>query len=337
MLHVLTGEDDFSIRQTIADIKKSIGEATVLEANTTLLSGQQVTPDLLRHACETVPFLAEKRLVIVEGLLSRFEPRARPSRKKSENVSTQQEEWKLMLDSVRHVPDFAVLVLVDGRIGNRNPMLPELAKFAQVKTFPLLKDAGLRQWMGKRVAGAGAAISPQAVDLLVRFIGSNLWLMANEVDKLVSYAAGRRIEEKDVREVVSYAQEASVFSMVDAILEGRAGVAQELLQQLLGQGAAPAYLLVMLARQVQLIFRMKELKNQGKTRNDIQAKLGLSSDFVIRKVIAQSDRYSSGRLKEVYHKLLEADLSVKTGKYEGDLALNLLVAELGQRSPVSRG
>ena len=173
------------------------------------------------------------------------------------------------------------------------------------------------------------------MELLVRLVGHNLWVMASEVDKLQLFAGGRRIEEEDVREVVSYVQEASVFAMVDAVLEFRAGAAQGLLQQLLSQGAVPSYLLVMLARQLQLIFRVKELRNHGRPRHEIQQKLGLTSDFILGKAWEQADRYSPARLKEVYHRLLEADLAIKTGKYDGELALDILVAELCQRGAVS--
>jgi DNA polymerase-3 subunit delta len=332
---VLIGEDDFSLRQSLEEIKKGIGDQTVLAANTTIFNGRQMTLDQLRGACETVPFLAEKRLVVVEGLLERFEPGGKSGRKKAAHPSDQQNDYKSIADCISRIPDFTELVLVDGRISSHNPLLRELSALAQVKTFPLLKEAGLRQWIGRRVTEAGGSISPQAVDLLVRFVGNDLWVMANEVDKLVLFVGGRRIEEGDVRAVVSYAQEANVFTMVDAILEFKAGVAQELLQQLLKQGAVPAYLLVMLSRQVRIILQIKELRSRRKSRNEIQHKLGLASDFVLRKAWEQADKYSPARLGEVYHKLLEADVSIKTGKYDGELALNILIAELGQRSAVS--
>ena len=329
------GEDDFSVRQSLEEIKKGIGDQTVLAANTTVLDGKQVTLDQLRGACETVPFLTEKRLVVVEGLLERFEPSAKTGRKKVVKRNDRQDEYKSIANYVSRIPGFTELVLVDGKIGNHNPLLRELSAAAQVKSFPLLKEAKLRQWIEHRVTEAGGSISSQAVELLVRFVGSNLWIMANEVDKLVLFTAGRRIEEGDVRAVVSYTQEANVFAMVDAILGFKAGNAQELLQQLLKQGAVPAYLLVMISRQVQLMFRVKELRSQGKSRNEIQNKLGLTSDFVLRKAWEQADKYSPARLREVYHRLLEADLSIKTGKYDGELALNILIAELGQRGAVS--
>lgn len=335
MRHVLIGEDDFSIRQSLEEIKKGIGDPTALMTNTTTLNGQQVTLDQLRVACETVPFLSEKRLVVVEGLLSCFEPRVKSSRKKTNHLTDQSNEYKSIADYIGQIPDFTELVLVDGRISDRNPLLRALLAVAQVRSFPLLKEAGLRQWIERRVVEASGSISPRAVDLLVRFVGSNLWIMANEVDKLVLFVGGRRIEEGDVRVVVSYAQEANIFAMIDAILEFRVGVAQELLQQLLKQGAHPAQLLVMLSRQVRLMFQVKEMRSRRKFRNEIQSKLGLTSDFVLRKAWEHADKYSLARLREVYHRLLEADLSIKTGKYDSELTLNILIAELGQRGIVS--
>ena len=126
-----------------------------------------------------------------------------------------------------------------------------------VKPFPLLRGPKLRQWVQRRVAEEGSSISQQATDLLTKLVGSNLWIMVSEINKLVLFTSGRRIETEDVKTVVSSAQEANVFAMVDAIIEFRPGVAQGLLQQLLRHGAIPVYLLVVLARQVQLMVRVR--------------------------------------------------------------------------------
>jgi DNA polymerase-3 subunit delta len=177
----------------------------------------------------------------------------------------------------------------------------------------------------------GGSISPEAADLLTKLIGSELWIMASEINKLVLFTSGRRIEEEDVKRLVSHAQEANVFAMIDAILEFKAGVAEQLLERLLEGGAAPAYLLVMLSRQVQMIVRAKELRNRGESESAIQDRLGLTSEFALRKVLEQADRYPMRQIIEAYHKLLETDLSIKTGRYNGELALNLLIADLCQR------
>ena len=335
MLYILFGQDDFSLRQSLEEIKGGIGDQTLLAANTTELDGRQVTLDQLRIACETVPFLAEKRLVIVNGLLERFESEGKSRRKKKSTRATkQQNDYKSLVACMSKTPDSTILVLVDGRVASKNPLFMELSTRAEVREFRLLSSERLRQWIQGRVTEEGGSISPRAVGSLAGLVGGNLWVMAGEINKLVLFASGRRIEEEDVKAVVGCAQEANVFVMVDAILEFKVGVAEQSLEQLLQRGAAPAYLLVMLSRQVRMIVRARELRNQGKPKIEIQSRLGLTSEFALRKTLEQADRYSWERLKDVYHKLLEADLAIKTGKYKDELALNILVAELCQRSKV---
>ncbi len=334
MLYILLGPDDFSINQALEKIKRGIGDQSLLPANTTTFDGQQMSLNQLRAACETIPFLAEKRLVIVNGLLERFEPKGKPGRKKKTARETdQQSDYKSLGDYISNIPDSTILVLLDGDIDKKrnNPLLKELSAKAEVKRFRILKVDESRKWIHGRVKEADGSISPQAINLLARVVGGNLWVMANEIDKLVLFTSGRRIEEEDVRTAVGYMPEANVFAMIDAILEFKAGAAGQLLNQLLWGGAAPAYLLVMLSRQVRMIVRAKELKRQRKPEAEIQSRLGLTAEFALRKTLEQADRHSVERLKEVYHILLQTDLSIKTGKYGGELALNILIAELCQR------
>ncbi len=327
MLYILMGQDDFSIRQSLEEIKRDMGDQALLATNTTTLNGQQLTLDQLRNVCETVPFWGGGRLVIVNGLLARFEPKSKSGRQEK----TRQDEYKSLASCITSISDSTTLVLIDGRVRSNNPLLRELSAKAQVKSFPLLRNTGLRQWIQRRVKQEGGSISPEAVNLLAKLIGSNLWTIASEVNKLVLFAFGRRIEEEDVRQLVGYAQEANVFAMVDAILEFRAGVAEQSLQRLLEGGAAPAYLLVMLSRQVRMIVQAKELRNQRKSETEIQDRLGLTSEFALRKVLEHAERYPMRQIMAVYHKLLETDLSIKTGRYGGELALNILIADLCQR------
>jgi DNA polymerase-3 subunit delta len=332
LLYILIGEDDFSLTRSLEEIKRGIGDQSLLVANTTNLDGQQVTVDQLRSICETVPFLAEKRLVIIQGLLGRFEPQGKPRRRRKIAPPTGKEmEYKSFAAYLSNIPDSTVLVLIDGRIKSNNPLFKQLSAKAEVRSFLVLKDDRLRQWIRREVAEQGASISPEAVDLLARLVGGNLWIMTNEINKLALFTSGRRIEVEDIKAIVSSAQEANVFAMVDAILDFKAGVAEQLLEQLLQIGASPAYLLVMLSRQVRLIVQARELRRLGKPEAEIQNKLGLTSEFTLRKTLEQAQSYRLERLREVYNKLLETDLSIKTGKYEGGLALNLLIAELCQQ------
>jgi DNA polymerase-3 subunit delta len=264
--------------------------------------------------------------VIVYGLLERFETK-RGRRPKKENKS-QPQDYRPFVSIVGALPESTLLVLIDNEITPKNPLLKELLPKSRFKTFPLLRNAKLRQWIQQRVKKEGGSISAAATVLLERLVGSNLWIMAGEISKLMLFAWGRNIEEEDVRQVVGYNQQINIFNMVDAVLEFKAGAAQQAIQQLLNDGLAPPYLLFMLARQARRLIQTKDMTRRGRSAYEIQQKLGITSDFIWRKTSEQAGRYSVERLKELYHRLLEADISIKTGKYEPELALNILAAEL---------
>ncbi|MFC2035224.1 DNA polymerase III subunit delta [Chloroflexota bacterium] len=330
-MYILSGQDEFSLTQSLEQIKRDTGDQAILATNTTTLDGQQVDLGQLKIVCETMPFLAERRLVIIKGLLERFEAKGKSRRhRKTNSVTSRQDECRSFSTYLSKIPDSTILVLIESRIVSNNPAFRELTDKAEVKSFPLLRGDKLRQWIQSRVMEEGSSISPQSVNLLAKLVGSNLWIMASEINKLVSFTSGHRIEQDDINALVSYTQQDNVFTMVDAIVESKAELAEQLLEQLLQRGAAPAYLLVMLSRQIRMIVRAKELGNQGIPKAEIQHRLSLTSEFTLRKTLDQARRYSLIRLKRIYHQLLEADLSIKTGEYSGELTLNILVAELCQ-------
>jgi DNA polymerase-3 subunit delta len=210
-------------------------------------------------------------------------------------------------------------------------MLAALEPQANVSEFKPLRSDELRSWVQSRVATNEGSISPRALRLLSDFIGSNLQLLSVEIEKLCLYAQGRKIEEDDVRSLVAEAVEASVFDMVDAILERRADEATRLLRQLEDEGSAPPYLLFMVTRQFRLVTQAKDLLLQHRKTDEIRYSLGINKDFVLQKTLKQARAHSMERLREVYHKLLDTDIAIKSGRYKGDggeLALELLVCEL---------
>lgn len=210
-------------------------------------------------------------------------------------------------------------------------MLVDIAPLAEVREFKSLKGVQLRNWMQARAKSLGCSVSPLALQLLSELVGSNLGLLSIEIDKLCLYAQGRIVEDKDVKSLVAYAQETNVFNMVDAILERNASKATRLLNQLEDEGAAPAYLLFMITRQIRMVIQAKDMLQQKQASADIGHALGISSDYVLQKVKEQARAPSIEQLKAIYRKLLDADISIKTGKIKGDrgeLALELLVCEL---------
>ena len=328
MFYILYGQDDFSLSQTLEGIKTDLGNSEMLAVNTVKLDGKHLTLNELRGNCNIAPFLSPQRLVVGKGLLERFEPGQRKSRSSKSITKSANElgEWQDIASYTKQIPETTVLVLVDGKISGNNPLLKKLSPIAKVKTFPLLRGRSLRTWIQQRIINEKGNITFQAIDLLAELIGGNLWAMNNEIQKLLLYTQERPIDEDDVRQLVSHVQEASIFPLVDAILEGQAKTAQKLLHQLYQEGASPTHILAMITRQFRLIALSKELSSLS--RQELQYKLGLASSYSLDKTLNQAKLYDLEQVREAYGKLLEADLAIKTGKYNDQLAVELLVTEL---------
>ena len=330
MFYILYGQDDFSLYQTLEKVKANLGNSEMLEVNTTKLDGEHLTLTELKNNCNTAPFLSPNRLVIVNGLLKRFEPERGKSRVGRRAITKPQNElgeWQNLSSYIKQMPATTVLILADGKVSNRNPLMRKLSSLARVEIFPLLRGKSLKDWIQQRVREDGGSITPEAVNLLAEFIGGNLWVMNSEIAKLLLYVQGYPIGEGAVNRIVSYAHEANIFALVDAILEGQTRVAQEMLHRLYQEGAAPTYILAMITRQFRLAAQARELIPRL-SRQQIQDRLGLTSSYSLDKTLHQARLYDFEQIKEAYNKLLDADLAIKTGKYNDHLALELLVAEL---------
>jgi DNA polymerase-3 subunit delta len=329
MFYILHGKDDFSLNKDLEGLIASLGDPQMLAVNTVRLDGQHLTLSELKDNCNAVPFLAPNRLVIVEGLLKCFEPKWGKQRSGKRDISKARnglERWEGLVPYIEQMPQTTILMLVDGEIKNNNSLLKKVSSVAKIKTFPLLGGSNLTAWIRKRMVEEGGSITPQAVSLLAELVGGNLWVMNNEIQKLVLYTRGGQVTEDDVRQVVSSAQETNIFTLVDAVVEGRAGVAQRMLHRLLQEGMPPGQILAMITRQFRLIAQTMDLST-GLSRKQIQDRLGLTG-YPLDKTLRQSELYDLEHIKRTYARLLETDLAIKTGKYNDQLALELLLAEL---------
>lgn len=335
MIYLFYGGDEFSLHEELAALKGRLDSDGMLAGNTSQLEGRSLQPQELLAHCNTVPFLGGCRLVIVEGLLARFESARAPGRRRGEGSRESVGAWRNLPAALEGMPPSTVLVFVDGKIVPSNPLLRLLASLAEVREFQPLRQREVPGWLAQRARVMGVPISGGAMALLAELVGNDLRVLSQELTKLQLYAMDREVVEGDVRLLVTSAREASVLSMVDAVIEGRSGLAIRLLEQLQNEGAPPAYLLSMIVRQYRHLIMAKELTLAHLSPAEIGRRLNITSDFALRKVLEQANRYTLPQLERAYHCLLRADGAIKRGVYSGETALDILLSDLAQipRSP----
>ena len=311
MFYIFHGDDNHSQIETLASLQRQLGDPDMLSLNTTRFDGRKVTLSELQHVCDSVPFLSKRRLVIVEDLLK--------------NKAAYLDE---LLAYLAHLPESTSLVFLEsGSLPARNRILQlaQSSEMGYVKLHTLPEGNQLERWVRQRVKAAGGQISPRATHLLATNVGSNMVLMANEIEKLVLYKAAGVIEPEDVEQLCPYVAEASVFEMVDAVGNRHGRTAARLLHKKLSEGADPFRLFSMIVRQFRLLIQVKELAIAGHKHPEIAQKLHLHS-FVTGKVYQQSANFSLPQLEQIYAHLLEMDVGVKTGERDMLTSLDLFIA-----------
>ena len=353
MLYVLHGEEEFSRSEVVRDLKTRMAEDGLGDLNTTTLDGRSVGLDEVVAACDILPFLGNRRLVIVEGLMSRLGGRARGRRRRSSRqkdtddvavAESQSDDWDRLADYLPRLPPTTRLVLVETTsLPASHPLLKLAVDIpdSYIHEFGPLTGGELEAWVRRRAKDKGAEITPVAARLLISYAGSGLRALDSELEKLVAHGGyAQAIDEADVRALVVPDFETNIFSLVDALGErNRAGALAEL-EQMLADRANELYLLTMIVRQVRLILGMKDLMLEGNTSPaEIARLLGVRHRFVIEKLQKQARLFEVEELETILGRTLEIDQSIKTGRIAGRLALELLVVEICHRrapEPVSQ-
>ncbi len=324
--YVFHGTDEFTRAETLTDFKHKLGPSDTVDLNTTVLNGKGLTLAELQHTCDAIPFLAKKRLVIVNGLLTRLTPR-----KGSKLSAARKEMLDALTDYLPRLPQTTRLVFVEPKdLPARHPIL-KLAQDEErgyVKRFDPPSDKTLPGWIKKRVHRHGGEIEPRAAAQLAAVVGADLRLLDQEIVKLVTYTNEERaISQADVDALVPYAQEAIIFDMVDALGRRDGPTAAQTLHGLLDAGEHPLGLLGMIARQFRLLIQVKELKQKSMTLQDIAKVLRLHP-FPTRKLYNQATHFTAAQLEKVHRHLLDVDVAIKSGEMDAEVALDLLVAGL---------
>ncbi len=324
MIYLFYGTDDLTRDEALAKLLNRVDDP-LGDMNCARFDGDKLTYGELRHACDSIPFLSDRRIVIIEGLLHRLAKRG-------------PKEFAEQLKSyLPQVPEYTRLFLMESEVDKRMALWKKLSEMASgkpptvyLKEFVLPKEQELPDWIQRRARQHQGLIDRRAATDLATFVGDNVRLLDQELRKLVTYAGDRPVTQDDVRLLVPYVQEASIWEMVDAIGSKNAKRALNLAQQVLTDEPSKAiYLHLMITRQIRLLLQVAELLSLGKTQGDIQRILGMSS-FVLGKIVKQVPNFTVPRLEQAFDRLLESDVAMKSGA-DQIMTLNLLIAELASQ------
>lgn len=324
--YILHGDDSISRDAALARMRKAMGEDGDL--NRSEFDGTQTSIDDLLAAIKSLPFLAEKRLVIVKGLISFV---SRKGAGKAGRAAADR-----LIAELPGLPIFARLVLVENELLSDKNRLLKAARALEngyIKAFK--KPQNLTVWIKQRAQSEyDAEISAAAAGAIATLVNGDVLRADNELAKLADYVAGERaISEDDVAALTPYVPEANIFEMVDALAIGDGSRALELIHQSLHQnpGDAGFGLFGMIVRQFRLLTMTRDhLDRGGGAQGKAIAQAIGAHAFVAGKLATQARRFNATQLDAILKRLQRYDQDMKTGRIEPRLALELLVTSLAR-------
>ena len=310
----------------LGTLVEAVGPPDMRESNVSTMEAKEFSVEKLGALSMVMPFLAERRVVVLRGVMGSLEPRpnARRGRNRPEPVPRGFHELLAAL------PPTSDVIFSEATISTSNPLLAAVKEAGgsnvSVRAFRTLDEDALSTWINDRISREDATIDRAAVSRLVDRIGANLWTMNSEIQKLAVYCNGRTISVEDVEILVASAKETNIFHMVDAIMNRNPSAALTLSQKLLDEGKSGQELLGLIRWQAGMIAIAQELVSLRVPQIEWKPRLGTKSDFVVQKTAEQAKRFPATAVRTLYRLLLGADVAMKSGT-SPDLAITEMLAE----------
>jgi DNA polymerase-3 subunit delta len=321
MLIFLYGEDDFSSREKLDEIKNKFLARDRSGSGLFVIEGCETNAaSKFSEVAASEGLFSKKKLIVVKNLLT-------------EGSADAQNEALEYLKSKKNIAESRDIVIVfweESEPKKSAKLFSYLAKHAKKQKFSRLEGAKISSWAAGRFKkyDAKAKISKKALEKLMAYVGNDLFQLDNEIEKLLNFSAGKEIGEKDVEILVKSKISADIFETIEALSGGNKKEALRLLYNQIEAGGDPFYILTMYVYQIRNLLKIGDFYWKGVKNQYEIAKLARIHPYVVQKAMAQMRNFTKEKLLEIYQKLQKIDLGVKIGKVDINMALDKFVVEI---------
>ncbi|WP_071460190.1 DNA polymerase III subunit delta [Bacillus massilinigeriensis] len=321
-VYLVYGTESFLISETRQLLIDNTIQEEELDFNLSVYDLEETALDVAMEDAETLPFMGEKRLVILQNPIFLTAEKA----KKIEHNLAKLEKY------LKEPAPYTVLILLAPyeKLDERKKITKELKRAATVVEAKKLTESELKKWIKERAIANGVDFTNEAVERMLTLAGTNLSLLTSEVDKLALYAgSGAQIGPDIVEKLVSKSLEQNIFSLVDKVVHRRIGEALMIYQDLLKQNEEPLKILSIIAGQFRLIYQVKELSRKGYGQQQIAGTLKVHP-FRVKLAAGQASYFTEQELARIITMLAEGDYQMKTGGLRKELIIEMILFKLNR-------
>lgn len=304
-IYLLYGEEAYLRRQYRDRLKDAlIGDDTM---NYHYYEGKNISIGEVVDQAETLPFFAEKRLIMIE------------------NSGFFKSGGDALADYLKDPASASYFVFVETEMDKRSRLYKTVQSKGCAVEFAVQDEATLKRWILGMVKKENKKISGQTLDFFLDKTGTDMENIRREIEKLFCYCLDKdAITAADIDAVCTRRLGNHIFDMVGAIADKQQKKALELYYELLAQKEPPMRIMFLIARQFNLLFQVKELRGKGYSNKTIGEKVGLPG-FVAGKYVTQASRFKTEEIRDAVENCVETEEAVKTGRMNETMGVEMLI------------
>ena len=306
--YLLYGEEAYLKKQ----YKDRLTKAMLPEGDTVnyaYYEGKGINPGELIDLAETMPFFAERRLIVVEN--SGYFKNAVPE----------------LADYIKTMPVTACFLFVENEVDKRNRLYKAVKDKGRIVEMARQDEKTLLYWIAGNVKKEGRQIKETTARYLISRAGTDMENLEKEMEKLFSYTLGKEeITVQDVEEICTTQITNQIFDMVEAVAAKQQKKALDYYYDLLALKEPPMRILYLLARQFKLLMEVKDLAEKRYDKSQIAKTVGLHP-FVAGKYMQLSRTFSKQELRRILEDALDTEELVKTGRLNDVMSVELFIVK----------
>ncbi len=310
-LYFFYGEETYLIDKTVSEIKEKLVDSDLLSFNLNIFYGKESEPQDIINSAKTLPLLSDYRLVII---------------KEADQVKSS--SWQDFSSYFANPSSSTCCIFCAEKMVLKAEPLKMFKKKGEMVRFYHPFDRELPEWIRNIAKEFNKKISREATTLLSIELENDLQKIYNELQKVAIYVGERAvIESEDVKEAIADVRGVSVFDLVDCIGNKDTEGALNALKKLLEAGEYPLKILTMIARQMRLLTRAKEMLKDGSSHEDVGRKLGIRG-FYLKGFLKQVQVFSLSHAKTCFTCLFCSDWKLKSSRINKKLLMEKLITDL---------
>lgn len=304
-IYLLYGEEAYLRKQYKEKLKNAIiGEDTM---NFNYYEGKDISVGEIIDQAETMPFFAEKRLLLIE------------------NSGLFKSGGEQMAEYLKEMAEFTYFVFVEPEIDKRSKLFKAVQAKGSAVEFAVQEEATLKRWVLQMLKKEDKKITERTLNYFLEKTGTDMENIHKECEKLVCYCMDKEIiSEQDIDDICTRRMTSHIFDMVGAIADKKQKKALELYYELLALKEPPMRILFLVARQFNILLQVKELVKKGYGNKAIGEKIGLPG-FIAGKYVAQASHFQKALLREAVESCVATEEQIKTGKITDYMGLEIII------------